>query len=214
MAFDDHRMPNSLQPQTWDTPGCPKRPQHTFGQLTLIYTWLVRIALPPGWLTFENVDYKVLHGQGTGKYVEGHISESSLFLVRELPTPVIFTVNLTAFFPCSLCCCDQENEWALPSSIYIYIHINLIKDMYLQMCTCSNWKYEKPKSKLKPPQYLNNKLIINNTWDWQLCLSNSHQSWERLFSWKKKKKLAKRSDCCAAKRKLFFIKFIPCKSLR
>lgn len=54
--------------------------------------------------------------EGEAKYVEGYTSEHSqnghraLFLVKELPTQVIFTVNLTVFFfPCSPCCSNQEN---------------------------------------------------------------------------------------------------------
>lgn len=53
---------------------------------------------------------------GEAKYVEGYTSEHSqgghreLFLVKELPTQVISTVNLTGFFfPCSPCCSNQEN---------------------------------------------------------------------------------------------------------
>lgn len=82
---------------------------------------------------------------GEGKYVEGRTSEPSqgsqreLFLVRELPALLIFTVNLTVFFfPCSPCCSDQENECkALPSFTYVWSgnegRVSLI-------CLCT-WKY-------------------------------------------------------------------------
>lgn len=56
--------------------------------------------------------------------------------------------------------------------LHLYMYVHVMKDEFLSsayihanMCICSNQKNEKPKIKLNPPKYLNNKLIIKKIFE-------------------------------------------------